>query len=334
MFPESRWFLPDAFTNLDYVVFSFKISLCATLCYVIFNALAWPGIQTAVTTVVVAGLGSAGATNQKLIHRFVGSALGGLVFGIGSIVFLFPYFDTVTPFLIVIAAVSFIAAWIARSAHIGYIGLQIALSFFYVAFEGFSAPTQMAPARDRLVGILLGLVVMMLIFRPEKGIDRMRKELAGLLATQTDYLQTAVSRAHIPSGQLKTMELRNKMQLQANTARGFAEMIPYEFSHEREQHIQASEKIKDAIASSEDLLLSMNSWPHEGAPGFDDAAVRQSRAELENGLRSLAAVLKQNGESGVKPEVEDEKVLGQLSDAPVLYRKHHRDLQGTTTAMR
>jgi multidrug resistance protein MdtO len=316
---DTRWFLPDAFTNFEYVVFAFKISLCATLCYVIFNALAWPGIQTAVTTVVVAGLGTAGATNQKLLHRFVGSALGGLVFGIGGIVFLFPYVDTVTPFLIAIAAVSFIAAWVARSAHIGYIGLQIALSFFYVAFEGFSAPTQMAPARDRLVGILLGLVIMMLIFRPEKGVDRMRKELAGLLATQADYLQAAVFHVPVSSGQLKAMELRNKMQRQANAARGFAEMIPYEFSQEREQHIQASEKINTAIASAEDLLLSMNSWPHEGGTGFDDASVRQSRAALENGLRSLAAILQRNAESEVKPEVEDGKLFGQLADAAPSY---------------
>jgi multidrug resistance protein MdtO len=44
-------------------------------------------------------------------------------------------------------------------------GLQIAFAFYLVALGGFRAPTQLAPARDRFVGIVFALVVMWFVFR-------------------------------------------------------------------------------------------------------------------------------------------------------------------------
>jgi hypothetical protein len=41
--------------------------------------------------------------------------------------------------------------WVAQGRRFSYVG--IAVSFYLVAFEGFSAPTKLAPPRDHLVGI-------------------------------------------------------------------------------------------------------------------------------------------------------------------------------------
>src|SRR5271166_5468515 len=43
-------FSRDALTNPEHLRFALKGCLAASSCYVIYNALAWPGISTAVTT--------------------------------------------------------------------------------------------------------------------------------------------------------------------------------------------------------------------------------------------------------------------------------------------
>jgi multidrug resistance protein MdtO len=134
--------IPGALTSLDTVAFALKISLCSTICYIFYWAVAWPGISTAVTTVLITGLSTTGAIKQKLVFRLLGSAIGGLILGLGATAFVFPYIDSLTPFVLVVAAVTFIAAWSAAGPKFNYIGLQLGFSFFLVALEGFSAPTQ------------------------------------------------------------------------------------------------------------------------------------------------------------------------------------------------
>ena len=50
------WVVPDAFTNQTYYLYALKMSLCATICHVIYNGLKWPGISTAYFTVLFNGL--------------------------------------------------------------------------------------------------------------------------------------------------------------------------------------------------------------------------------------------------------------------------------------
>ncbi|WP_420236108.1 FUSC family protein [Telmatobacter bradus] len=291
---NQRWLVPDCFSNPEYTLYAFKVSLCATLCNVIYNALAWPGIATAVTTVLVAGLSTSGATNQKLIFRLLGSTLGGVICGLGCIIFVFPYADSALPFLLSIALVTFIAAWVSRSPHFGYIGLQIAFSFYLTVLTDFSAPTQMSPARDRMMGILLAIIVMLLVFRFEKGVDKMQQTFARLLRLQADYLQDSVSDLQDLERQRKAMEFKDQMGHLVKSARGFSELILFEFSSDRAKHTQACEKIEQAMWSSGDLFLSINSWPHGTASAN---CVRQSQKALENRLRLLAMAMEQKAKS-------------------------------------
>jgi uncharacterized membrane protein YccC len=271
--------------------------------------------------VLVAGLSTSGATNQKLIFRFLGSAVGGLICGLGCIVFIFPYVDTATPFLLAIAAVTFLAAWVSRSPHFSYIGLQIAFSFYFVVLSGPSAPTQLAGGRDRLMGILLALLVLMLVFRPEKSVDKMRQTLARLLTMQADYLQAAASQAPAPARRQIAMQLRNRMEPLVASARELADLMTYEFDRQREQHVVTSEKIQTAISHAGDLLLSMNSWPRKTGSAMDDDAARKSRIALENGLRSLAAALAATTKPGEGPEEDAVRSFGQQPfEAPLYVR--------------
>ena len=299
---NQHWLVPDCFSNPEYALYAFKVSLCAALCNVIYNAMAWPGIATAVTTVLVAGLSTSGASNQKLIYRLIGSTLGGVICGLGCIIFVYPNADSAVPFLLSIALVTWIAAWVSRSPHFGYIGLQIAFSFYMTVLTDFSAPTQITPARDRLVGIMLAILVMLFVFRFEKGADKMQQTFARLLRLQSDYLLATVADLPDPVRQRKVMELKEQMGLAIGSARGFAELVPFEFSPHREVHVLRCEKIEQAIWRAGDLVLSVSSWPPNAVSA--DCA-RQARTAIVERLPVLAEAIEQQGHTHGKPLQKD-----------------------------
>jgi multidrug resistance protein MdtO len=156
--------VPSAVRNLENLAFALKLSLCVTICYVFYHAVDWTGINTCVTTVIITALSTRGAINQKLAQRVLGSIIGGLILAIGATAFLFPHMDSITSLVVLVAAVCFASAWCAIGRRFSYVGLQIALAFYLVAFKGFGPPTELAPARDRFAGILVGLIVMWIVF--------------------------------------------------------------------------------------------------------------------------------------------------------------------------
>ena len=74
--PAKRFFVPDAFSNPDHVRFGIRGGLAASLCYLTYNLIAWPGISTAITTCLLTALTTVGASRQK-----AGSALRGCARG-------------------------------------------------------------------------------------------------------------------------------------------------------------------------------------------------------------------------------------------------------------
>lgn len=286
---KDSWLRRDAWTNPTYPVYAMKLSLSATLCYVIYNALAWPGISTAVLTVLVTGLSSTGATNQKMFCRIVGAILGGLLFGLVCLVYLFPYTDTSIPFMVPMACVAFISAWIARNSHIRYVGMQVALSFFLLAFEGFSEPTGLAPARDRLIGIFLALIVMLLIFHqfhPERTVDKMRTGLARLLAIDAELI-SLLRANHFD----EIFALREDASELVGTLRELAEVIPYEFDQKAERDLVISQRIQNAASTAYSVFLTTVTWPRTSELPDWDKTSQHAYAVLEEGLRDLSGSL-------------------------------------------
>jgi multidrug resistance protein MdtO len=307
---KKPWFRPGAWSNPEYLTYASKLSLCATLCYVIYNSLAWPGASTATLTVLVAGVTSSGATNQKMLFRILGATIGGIIFGIGCIVFVYPFADSALPFLISVAVVSFIGAWIARSAHMGYVGLQIVFSFYLVAFQeystpiggsagqgqlmsrvhGFGAPLQMTPARDRLMGVLIALTVMWVIFHqlhPKRVVDRMRLGLARLLRMEADLLSLIRSRE---TGRVTA--LREDVFALLLEVRGLAEAIPFELDQQVERDTEISEEIQHVLTSTEGLFLHARAaWPRADETPAGLEVVKSINDSVAQGMRDLADML-------------------------------------------
>jgi hypothetical protein len=192
-------FVPDAFSNKDHVRFALKVTLAAMTCFVIYMGLDWPGIRTAFITCCFVALESAGATIRKATLRLVGCAVGGTL-GFLSIVYLVPHMESIVSLALLTAAGSALAAWIAAgSERVSYAGLQIGTAFFLCIYQGFAPDTQFHTIRDRLVGIVLGIVVMSVVFRfvwPETA----ARQDAGRIARMLRRLGRARPDSGGPSG--------------------------------------------------------------------------------------------------------------------------------------
>ena len=155
----------DAFTNPAHLQFGIKGALAAMMCYVFYTADNWPGISTSAVTCVFTALTTIGASRQKQVLRIGGAMIGGFVFAMGGQIFILPYVDTIFGFTILFVIVTAISAWIMTSSpRLSYFGVQVAAAFYLVHLQGFKFETSLGTARDRVVGILVGLTAMWLIF--------------------------------------------------------------------------------------------------------------------------------------------------------------------------
>jgi uncharacterized membrane protein YccC len=165
-------FVADAFTNPAHVHFALKVTFAAMLCYIFYSAIDWSGIHTAFITCTFIALESTEATLYKGTLRFIGCVIGGAL-ALFSIVFLMPHMETIASLVVLVACASAIAGWVATgSQRIAYAGLQIAFAFFISVFQGYAPDTDLDNVRDRVIGILLGLLVTAFVFNyiwPERA---------------------------------------------------------------------------------------------------------------------------------------------------------------------
>src|SRR5436309_12932151 len=140
--PDGRRLLvADAFTNPAHVRFALKVTFAAMFCYIVYEAIDWSGIHTALITCVFIALESTEATMYKGTLRFVGCLIGG-VLALFAIVFLMPHMETIASLVVLVACVSAIAGWVAAgSERISYSWLQLAFAFFYSVFQGYAPVT-------------------------------------------------------------------------------------------------------------------------------------------------------------------------------------------------
>jgi multidrug resistance protein MdtO len=162
---ERRLIALGSFENPAHLQFALKGCLAASVCYMIYSAVDWPGISTAVTTCLLTALSTIGSSRQKQLLRISGAIIGGFVIGMGSQIFILPYIDSIVGFTILFIPVTAFASWIMTSSpRLSYMGIQVALAFYLINLSEFKMQTSLEVARDRVVGILLGLFIMWLVF--------------------------------------------------------------------------------------------------------------------------------------------------------------------------
>lgn len=176
--------LPDAFSAAN-IRFALKVTLAVMTAYTLEHGLDWPGISTCVITCFFTAQGTVGESLHKMTLRLAGCLVGAAL-GIGSIVWLMPSMTGFAQLAVLVLSVGFVAAWIANgSPRIAYAGIQLMLAFALTTLQGYGPTLDMATARDRVVGILVGNVLTsmcLITIWPVRVGDAVRRDMATALS--------------------------------------------------------------------------------------------------------------------------------------------------------
>ena len=157
------FFLPDAFTNPAHLRYALKTTAAAMICYIIYSLLDWPGIHTCLITCYIVSLGTTAETVEKLGLRILGCLIGAAV-GIAALVFVMPSLESIGALMAIVFLGGLAGGWVAAgSPRISYAGFQIAFAFFLCVIQGAGPEFDMTIARDRVIGILFGNLVVFII---------------------------------------------------------------------------------------------------------------------------------------------------------------------------
>ena len=259
--PKS-FFVSDAFTNPAHVHFALKVTFAAMFCYIFYMAIDWSGIHTALITCTFIALESTGATLHKGVLRIGGCILGGAL-ALFTIVFLMPHMDTIASLVVVVACASAIAGWVATGSElISYGGLQIAFAFFYSVFQGYAPDTDLDNVRNRVVGILFGLIVTGLVFRyiwPERTIDRLRDALRAALRQLARLLETPRPGSSIETAKLEAHNLLAETSNSFEQARRYADLTVFEFEETPNGERTSLGILEGTLSRTENVFVAASS---------------------------------------------------------------------------
>jgi multidrug resistance protein MdtO len=235
---------------------------------------------------------------QRFALRILGSLLGGVILGLGTIVFLFPSMDSITSLVVLVSAIAFAASWIAGGPLFNYLGLQLAFAFYLVALLDFSASTELAPARDRFIGILFALVVMWFVFDqiwPVRTVTAMRRVLASVLRSAARLFVLIDTIEQHDRLLRETESLRDRLARNISSLRTMSEVVEYEFGDDREQHIRSSELILQISITTAALIWNQVAVLHD-QPGIyflAEPGLVEMRGRLANRLNVMAEAVVQ-----------------------------------------
>jgi multidrug resistance protein MdtO len=280
----------DALANPEHVQFALKGCLAASVCYLIYNLVAWPGISTAVTTCLLTALTTIGSSHQKQILRIIGAIFGGFVIGMGSQAFILPYCDSIAGFVVLFVAVTALSSWFMTSSpRLSYFGIQVAVAFYLINLDGFKMQTSLSVARDRVMGILIGLFIMWLVFDQLWGAPaavQMKKTFISNLESIAQLAREPASK-DLKTAVGRSLALRETISTNLDNVRAFADGVLLEFGPSREQDLTLRNRIRQWQPSLRILfILCIVLWRYRVRQrGFElPEAIQPAQADFDNRL--------------------------------------------------
>ncbi|HHQ6581815.1 TPA: FUSC family protein [Serratia fonticola] len=223
--PKASFLAADAFTNPVHQQFAIKTTAASVICYLVYTALDWQDIHTAMITCYVAALGTAGETVHKLTLRIVGCLIGALM-GVLSLIFIVPSLSDIGQLMALVFGALLLSAWVSSgNERIAYAGIQIGLAFLLTVLHGFGPSTDLGVALDRVLGILLGNLVVYLIFTyvwPVAIADFVRTRIRSLVAGLSNL--AALPPTERPAAIRQAAEVEEEL----TTAREALRLVPFE----------------------------------------------------------------------------------------------------------
>jgi multidrug resistance protein MdtO len=312
--PSVKLFRSDALSNSEHLKFGLRGCFAASLCYLFYNGKAWPGISTAITTCFLTALSTIGSSRQKQFLRISGAIVGGLLLGIGAEVFILPGLDSIAGFTLLFLAVTVMSSWIMTSSpRLSYFGLQVAVAFYLINLSEFAVQTSLVPARDRVLGILLGLLMMWLVFDQFWSVSaatQMKKAFVSNLRLLAQFAREPIA-SDLRTAVGRSDSLRETINTNFDRVRDLTGGVLLEFGPHREQDLALRERIIRWQTQIRLLFLTeIVLWKYRAQlPGFElpKALIGQQR-QFEDRfaltLEEMAARLEGN-QSSRYPVLED-----------------------------
>ncbi len=212
---------PDIWSNAQYKHHAIKGTAAATICYMLYSIADWQGIHTAMITCYVAALGSTAETLHKLTLRIIGCLIGAAL-GMLTLLFLMVHITDIGSLMLLVFLVSWLGAWVFTGPErISYMGIQIAFAFYLVVLHSFGPSFDFDAAWDRIVGVLLGNVMMYVFFtriwpvgqKPvaERNLDQAQEVLEQISVSCTHDMDQWVQQ--VARVELKLAAARTNMQM-------------------------------------------------------------------------------------------------------------------------
>lgn len=260
---KTSFMAKDALTNPRYCYFALKTTLASVICYAAYTIMDWQDIHTAMITCYVVALGTAGETAHKLTLRIIGCLIGAGL-GIVSLVFVVSAMSDIGQLMILVFLVLTLSAWVSTGdERIAYCGIQIGLAFLLTVLHGFSPGDDLTPASGRIMGILMGNLVIYLIFSliwPASIVDAVGKRIhAALNALATLAATPAAERMQCA---MQTARIEQEIA----SARSTLQLMPFEPKHLRpgaEEHQRLIKILAVLNDTGRALFISRQNNHHE-----------------------------------------------------------------------
>jgi len=272
--PPQSFFARDAITNVKHIRFALKGCLTAGLCYIIYNGVDWPGISTAVTTCFLTALSTVGSSRQKQLLRIFGALVGGFLLGMGSQIFILPYLDSIAGFTILFIVVTAFASWFMTSSpRLSYFGVQIAVAFCLIHLNSFAIEPSLSIARDRVVGILFGLIMMWFVFDQLWGasaVSDMKRAFLSAVRLLAQFAREPISMDYNVAAE-RSYSLREAINNNFDGMRAAADGVLFEFGASRQQDLAWRTRFRQWQPQLRLLFLAeIALWKYRARlPGFE-----------------------------------------------------------------
>lgn len=256
--------VPDAFSNKIYVTYALKTLLSALICYIFYTATDWFGIHTIMLTCLVVAQPGLGKTQRKITLRLLG-AIAGSIAALIAIVFILPNLTTLFGLLLLSAPIFILCSWVATGPeNISYAGIQMLLTFSLAVLNGFTPVSDLTEVRDRIVGVILGIIIAGLIqtlIKPERNGEVLQLKLAGLM----DLMKTSLSMKNA------TEDKRGALMLSFKECEDLATEIALEPTWMKAEgsHDGTCQKLQEVMQQAKSMLINTDAvvlWCQQNAP--------------------------------------------------------------------
>jgi multidrug resistance protein MdtO len=253
----THFFARDAFSNPAHVQFAVRGTMAAMATYIIYTAIDWPGLSTCIATCIITALSTIGSSRQKQFLRLGGVIVGGIIIGFGAQIFVLPYLDSIAGFSLLFMAVTALSSWIATSSpRLSYLGVQLALAFYLINLQEFTIQTSLSIARDRVFGVLLGLMSMWLIYDrlwQKNALDEMQRLFARNLEMFAELTEQLLEKDQIKAVR-RIRQLRDQLNAGFSAVSAQADAVLFEFGPSRQRQLQIREDFRRWQPSIRTLL--------------------------------------------------------------------------------